>query len=117
MPLSDLAPMTLRFVFAAAAADPRTSLSATQRAAIRVSLADETWCPRQAELPDTWATVAGWYERIQAQTRAVTPWKPAQLLQLAHKALGETRSEAAEDARLFIRQALVVLEREETYTR
>ena len=70
MPLNDQAPMTLRFVFAACAADPRTSLSATQRAAIRVSLADETWCPRQEELPDTWATVAGWFAGIEGTQRS-----------------------------------------------
>ena len=41
----------------------------------------------------------------------VTPWEPDRLLQLAHEALAETRSEAAEDVQLLIRQALVVLER------
>ena len=46
----------------------------------------------------------------------VTPWKPDQLLQLAQEALAETHGEAAGDARLFIRQALVVLESDETHT-
>ena len=43
--------------------------------------------------------------------RKVTPWEPARLLQLAHEALAKTHGEAADDARLFIRQALVVLEK------
>ena len=42
---------------------------------------------------------------------AVTPREPDRLLQLAQEALAETHGEAADDVRLFIRQALVVLER------
>ena len=42
--------------------------------------------------------------------RVVTPREPDRLLQLAHEALAETRSETADDVRLFIGQALVVLE-------
>ena len=52
---------------------------------------------------------------LVCEGRAVTPWEPDRLLQLAQEALAETRSEAADDARLFIRQALMVLEREETH--
>ena len=62
MSLTDHAPATLRMLFAIA-----SGLSATQRAAIRVSLADETWYPRQKELPDTWGMVEAWYEKMQAQ--------------------------------------------------
>ena len=53
---------------------------------------------------------------LVCEGRAVTPWKPDQLLRLAQEALAETRSEAADDAQPLIRQALVVLEREETHT-
>ena len=67
MSLTDHAPSTLRMLFTIASAMDASGLTHTQRAAIRVSLADETWCPRQEELPDTWGVVEVWYERLQAQ--------------------------------------------------
>ena len=67
MSLTDHAPATLRMLFAIASSTAASGLSHTQRAAIRVSLADETWYPRQKELPDTWGMVEAWYEKIQTQ--------------------------------------------------
>ena len=67
MPLTDHAPATLRMLFAIASSTAASGLSHTQRAAIRVSLADETWSPRQEKLPDTWGVVEVWYEEAQAQ--------------------------------------------------
>ena len=67
MSLTDHAPSTLRMLFTIASAMDASGLSHTQRAAIRVSLADETWSPRQEKLPDTWATVEAWHEKMQTQ--------------------------------------------------
>mgnify|MGYP001558755002 CR=1 FL=1 len=67
MPLTDHAPVTLRFVFAACAAATRSPLSATQRASIIMALHDPDWRPSAVGLPDTWATVEAWYEEVQAQ--------------------------------------------------
>ena len=56
-------PTFLRMLFAAAAASQRARLTSTQRAAIRVSLQDETWCPQELVIPDTWGRVMAWHER------------------------------------------------------
>ena len=72
MPLSDHAPVTLRFVFAACAAATRSPLSATQRASIIMALHDPDWMPSAAGLPDTWSVVEVWYERLQAQRPLVS---------------------------------------------
>mgnify|MGYP001562528780 CR=1 FL=1 len=67
MPLTDHAPVTLRFVFAACAAATRSPLSATQRTSIIMALHDPDWRPSAAGLPNTWGVVEAWYEGIQAQ--------------------------------------------------
>lgn len=56
-------PFLLRMLFAAAAASPRATLTRTQRAAIRASLQDETWCPEAAVIPETWGRVMAWHAR------------------------------------------------------
>ena len=53
----------LRMLFAAAAASPRARLPRTQRAAIQASLQDETWCPQDLAIPDTWGRVMDWHAR------------------------------------------------------
>ena len=67
MLLTDHAPVTLRFVFAACAAATRSPLNAMQRASIILALHDPEWMPSAAGLPDTWGVVEGWYEGVQAQ--------------------------------------------------
>lgn len=61
MPLTDHAPATLRMLFTACAADPKSGLNATQRAAIWTSLTDWQWAPDPAAPPETAATVEAWY--------------------------------------------------------
>ena len=61
MPLHNLSAPFLRMLFATAADSPRTPLTQTQRAAIRVSLQDEAWCPQKAPIPETWGVVMTWH--------------------------------------------------------
>ena len=68
MPLTDHAPLTIRFAFACCAAATRSPLSATQRASIIMALHDPDWMPSAAILPDTWAVVEGWYAKVRSQT-------------------------------------------------
>lgn len=69
MPLIDLPPYTLRMVFAAAAADTHSSLSAAMRGAILTSLQRPAWVPNPQNIPQTWGLVEAWYAGVQGKSR------------------------------------------------
>lgn len=64
MPLTDHAPATLRMLFAACAADPRSPLSAAMRGAILTSLQHWAWTPEPRAMPQTCGLVEAWYEGL-----------------------------------------------------
>ena len=69
MVLVDHQPMTLRMLFAAAAADPRAPLSAAMRGAILASLQRPAWVPDPQAIPQTWGLVEAWYAGVQGKSR------------------------------------------------
>ena len=62
-------PRLLRMLFAAAAASPRARLTHTQRAVIQASLQDETWCPQELVIPETWGVVMAWHTQETERQR------------------------------------------------
>lgn len=60
-PLASRPRLTIRMAWAGCAADSRTPLTATQRTAIILSLADADWTPTAEALPETYRVVSLWY--------------------------------------------------------
>jgi hypothetical protein len=58
-----------RIIFAACAADPRSPLSRTQRAAVFSHLGNLRWHPTREECPQTYAAVEAWYEAQYRERR------------------------------------------------
>ena len=71
--LADLAPHTLRLVWAACAADPATPLSPLHRIAILDALIDRKWFPPRyfSKMPQVSDIVDRWYAELQGQKREV----------------------------------------------